>query len=799
MKLLLHVFIYCLFLLFSGGLFAQVAINGVVKSNLGEALPGAIVVLKKENRTAATDENGQFSIANLPVANSYGVAITLLGYESYTQKVVVVGNEAQLNITLKEKRTEKRAVEITAKTEEQRISQGAETVTAIDVREVQNRSITTQELLTRSSGVRVRETGGLGSFTNISINGISGKQIKFFIDGIPLENTGYGTGIINLPVNLIDRIEVYKGITPVYLGADALGGAINIVSNKDVFSYADFSYERSTYNTSRLSVNTRALTKSKKAFVGLNGYYNHSDNDYKIDGEIQNTTTFETDTIRARRFHDQFTSYSVQAEAGVLQQKWANQLVVSANAIGYEKDLQHPFSTSRIPYGMARIYEQGMRYELKYRIDSLLQKKLSLSTYVGFYTVTSRFLDTSSNVYNWLGEVERRKNFKLGEFGPKHDLFSFTNNLSARVNATYRITKNNSLNLNLISNSILQRGRDTLYARLVNKGKDIYVTPQYVRKNVAGLAYQLNLAKDKLINIVALKYYRIDTRISEGGGVISLTADTLPVNVSKQNYGFSEAIRYAFFKEHLFVKANYEYATRLPDQFEVLGDRVFIIPNTNLNPETSNNYNFGFQANAKGRLGKLNVEANRFYRDTRNNIFLVISQAFAQYQNIARVTVKGYDGEISYAPLPFIQLKVNATFQDIRNRSDTTVVQTAGIDKRYFNARLPTIPYYFGNAEIGFAIPNIAIAKDVLQVYYTLNYIQQFYIAFDIDGIEATKARVPEQYLQHAGIAYSLPRNRAGVSFEVHNFMDKRAFDNYKIEKPGRTFHVKLRYFLSKY
>lgn len=36
----------------------------------------------------------------------------------------------------------------------------------------------------------------------------------------------------NIPVNFADRIEVYKGVVPVGFGTDAIGGVINIVTNK---------------------------------------------------------------------------------------------------------------------------------------------------------------------------------------------------------------------------------------------------------------------------------------------------------------------------------------------------------------------------------------------------------------------------------------------------------------------------------------------------------------------------------------------------------------------------------------
>ena len=52
---------------------------------------------------------------------------------------------------------------------------------------------------------------------------MSGKAVKFFIDGVPLEMLGKGVDLSTLPVNMADRVEIYKGVVPVHLSTDAMG------------------------------------------------------------------------------------------------------------------------------------------------------------------------------------------------------------------------------------------------------------------------------------------------------------------------------------------------------------------------------------------------------------------------------------------------------------------------------------------------------------------------------------------------------------------------------------------------
>ena len=83
------------------------------------------------------------------------------------------------------------------------------------------------QILQSSPGINVRQSGGLGAEFNLSLNGLSGNQIRYFIDGIPMEDFG---SALTFPANLAEQIQVYKGVVPISLGADALGGAINITT-----------------------------------------------------------------------------------------------------------------------------------------------------------------------------------------------------------------------------------------------------------------------------------------------------------------------------------------------------------------------------------------------------------------------------------------------------------------------------------------------------------------------------------------------------------------------------------------
>ncbi|MBN8790542.1 MAG: TonB-dependent receptor plug domain-containing protein, partial [Terrimonas sp.] len=101
-------------------------------------------------------------------------------------------------------------------------------------REASLRNIQTNELLDRTVGVRVRQNGGVGSAVEYNLNGMSGRSVGIFIDGLEISTYGSSFNLNNIPPSMIERIEVYKGVLPSHLSGDYMGGAINVILKKDV-------------------------------------------------------------------------------------------------------------------------------------------------------------------------------------------------------------------------------------------------------------------------------------------------------------------------------------------------------------------------------------------------------------------------------------------------------------------------------------------------------------------------------------------------------------------------------------
>lgn len=98
-----------------------------------------------------------------------------------------------------------------------------------------------QDVLITEANIRFSQDLALGG-SNLTMQGLSGQNVKILIDGVPMVGRQGASNEINLNqinVNGIQRIEIIEGPMSVIYGADALAGVINIITKKAVEGKAD--------------------------------------------------------------------------------------------------------------------------------------------------------------------------------------------------------------------------------------------------------------------------------------------------------------------------------------------------------------------------------------------------------------------------------------------------------------------------------------------------------------------------------------------------------------------------------
>lgn len=152
-------------------------------------------------------------------------------------------------------------------------------IVSVITREDINRApaATINDLLKSATGVDVRQRGGYGVQTDISINGGTFDQMAILLNGINISNPQTGHNAADFPVSFsdIERIEIFEGASARIFGSSALNGAINIVTRRATDSEIRIAAQGGSFGTfgteGSLAVNSKQLANQ------LSGGYIQSD------------------------------------------------------------------------------------------------------------------------------------------------------------------------------------------------------------------------------------------------------------------------------------------------------------------------------------------------------------------------------------------------------------------------------------------------------------------------------------------------------------------------------------------
>lgn len=768
-------------------------VSGHVYNEEGIPLGDATIQVGNKGTTALS--NGYFSLQGIP-AGRHLLEVSAVGYTTFQDTIVTVAQEnSVLQIRLSTDDKVLQEVTVMGKSETQQAREQTIRAVVIDTRAVSTQATTLTDLMNRSTGVRIRQNGGLGSPPEISINGFQGKAVKYFKDGIPLDYLGDGYNISSLPLEALERIEVYKGVLPVSLGADALGGAVNLVTAKKRGSQMHAFYEIGSFNTHRLGVTVAHETKDQKWSYGADLFYNYSDNDYNALVGVRNPVTANLEPMRMRMFHNAFQNYYGEAYVNIQNRNWVDELRLSLTAFALEREQQHP-ALMTDPYGAILGKQQTVAPSLRYK-KKLLEGKLSIDQFASYNNLQTRRIDTLMGRYDWYGEFT--PNATPGESRLPSLSHVHERQTVLRTNIGYKINNTTKLDFNYVYTHVERDGEDPYGQRLQGTDIDVLSLESTYQKQVFGLSLDKYWLGDKLHSQLMGKFYRYSASGMQNTWFSTGVTEADKRQLSGNYWGIAEALRYRLNPAAL-VRASVEYTYRLPEREELFGNNIFVVPNFELNPEKSFNVNVGFQQTFGGNF---TVEANGFYRNTKGLILLVPIQApNAQYQNQENVKGFGFDLDMSYRFATHYTLSGNATLQNLRLFGITHET-----DQWKNDARLRNTPYFFANAGIQSNYDEIFADKDNLKIFVNYNFLREFYletISKDLEpggflGLSGqaninSNLRIPNQHLLSAGLTYKLSSGRVNLGAEVRNLLDKDLYDYYRVQRPGRSFHLKVSY-----
>tara|TARA_R110002012_G_C11664881_1_gene612555 strand:+ start:1240 stop:3657 length:2418 start_codon:yes stop_codon:yes gene_type:complete len=781
-------------------------IAGKVSDATGKPLAYASILLEELKLGVLTDDNGKYSIRKVP-QGKHKVLVSFLGYGTRSMNIEVNKDSLYitLDFTLEEAQENLDEVTVNGKTKETELETEGFAVNAVKTKEASLRNIQTNELLNTTVGVKIRQNGGLGSDVSYSLNGLSGNSVRIFIDGIPISTYGNSFNLNSIPPSMIKQIEVYKGVVPGHLADDALGGAINIMLHNDAKTNFNASISYGSFNTLQASVNGLYRLEKSGFTVKASLFHNYSDNDYNVSGRSVVVTGLRgvQTPITAKRFNDAYRSTGGMAQIGYTDVKWADQFFIGITGSDDYKEVQHGAFMTITPYKDRFLESDALLGSINYQKKNLFTKGLDVNINGQIGKRNRAVNDTVAWAYSWNGE--RAIDFRGDEYqytwgsqqegGPT--LAKIKRNVaSIRTGMSFAVNDHHKMLLNHVYSGIDREDSDALRSVLENT----FQGTRDLHKNIYSLTYELTAFDEKLKASLFGKHYQqkttsVDPAIEQdANGNDVVVNEVVSSNKNYDGYGF--ATSYAFIP-NITLLASAEKAIRLPNETEIFGnDGDNVVANSSIDPESSNNYNLGF------RLGSFNIKrhdftisTNVFTRNIKDRIGLPIETSLnvddelIVYVNQGSGTSKGIDAQLNYTYNSNFGLNFNISRFDLK-----IVNQGIEID-------VPNTPFFTMNGSLRYSLKDLIQKKSRLNLFYTMYFTGEFSFltsqGSNTVGDEFFK--VPQQLAQDFGLSYVFPNNRLVMSFDIKNIFDKPVYDNLSVQKPGRSFYLKLNYTINKF
>ena len=732
---------------------------------------------------------GAPSFKNGALTNRRGIVqIQAKGVDSYVVLTRYVGYETAIDtlkssiekhtIRLRANARELDGVVVTGKSKVQFMRESPEAITVINGKDLQGRSVSLETILDKTIGLKVGQTGGLGSSSRIIVHGLEGNRIQILWDGIPMSTSDGTFSLDEIPIDIIERIEVYKSIIPARFGCDGLGGAVNIVTKEFSTDYLDASYELGSYQTHKGSVFSRKNFPKSGILLGAGGYYTSAKNDYSF-------RVPERENLLVKRDHDRFRSYMLKGKVAFTK-LWFDEISTEFgyynrfNEIqGVLKNIQHAENKS----GMFMLENKLIK-------SGILNNRLNFESHFSLSHTTNNFVDTARVNHDFEGNIYPSPNGQ-GETGDvPHNSNDKGLEINERINLDYKLSTNHSLNLNTLINYAQRQPNDDIASQ--HAGFIIGGFPSKKTSIVSGLTWEAKLFGRKLTNMFSAKYFHLHSEIEDLTSYEMIEAPKKKSNTTSQ-IGWIEAMKYEPFRG-FHLKASYQRAIRLPNSQELFGDGIITFPAAGLKPEKSHNFNLGFLIDKNGVLGlsRLQFEVNGFYMQVSDMIKLMKQHMAAGYVNAEKVHIKGIETELKLDITPTLYAYGNLTYQDVRDVLDylpgtQALNPTKGL-------RLPNIPYLFAN--FGAEYHSDRLFKNwYVKAFWDGKFTEEFFYFWELT--ELLKRRIPRSFVNDIGLLLTY-KNKYSIALECHNLMNKEVWDQFRQPLAGRTFHLKFRYVFSK-
>ena len=747
----------------------------ITDDKTGEPIAGAGVSIAKDGKGTVADANGRY-ILNIQGRQQVRLNFQYLGYKTESREIAL-RDSICYNIRLKPVDNVLDEVTVTTRSEMRKLRESAMPISVIGQRQLQGTASNINDVLARTVGVTVRNTGGMGSASRISVRGLEGKRMGMYIDETPMSQLSNFVALNDIPTNMIERIEVYKGIVPYKFGGSALGGAVNVVTKEYPPIYLDFSYEIGSFNTHQVSSVLKRTDRKSGLQFGVGGVVSYAKNNYKM-------TLANLDGRIVERDHDRFNKImggmSVKAT-----QWWFDEMKWELIFMKTRQEIQGIDLNVREAYNHSTSYVTA----LTLKRNNFFLDGLDFDFNAGYIIGKYGLCDKAEHRYDWDGKVLP----PVSSFGGEQNNFASdgnnrSNELTAKLNMGYTIDMHHALNLNIYADHNSLHPNDSLMDKSLGFRANF---PSKMKTLTVGLSYDLTLFDGRFQNAFTLKEFLFSSR-SRSIDIYSVK-EPQPVKTSKNYIGFSNAMRYKFTND-LMLKASFNSEVRIPTSEELIGNGYSILASPALRPERTSGVNLGLlYRHIKADGGLIEIELNGFYNQLEDMIRFTpdMIPTMARYRNFGSVRTKGVELEAKGDICPLLYLYANGTYQDLRDVRKT--IPGTEVENPTRNKRIPNVPYLLANFGAELHKENLfGGSGQNTRLLFDASYIHQYFYDFEVSKYQERK--IPTSMTMDAALEHSFCNDRWTITFKVKNLTDRRIVSELNRPLPGRYIGIKVRY-----
>ncbi len=753
----------------------SLTLRGTVRNGHTKApLAGATVMEENSNRYTTTDQKGRYRLTLTREPHT-----VVFGYMGFSPKKIAIPLRDSItlrrDIFLDSAFVDMAAVYVGSQGSAKLIRESAPPVTVISADQLQGSVSSVEDILLRMTGVTLRTTGGVGASARISVRGLEGKRIAIFLDESPIGQHSDFVSINDIPLDMIERIEVYKGVVPFNLGGAALGGAINVVLKEYPPHYRDFSYEGGSYNLHRISMVNKINREEQGILVGFGGGATYAKNNYMMDVP-------DRKGLRVRRDHDDY--FMAVFGGGVeFAKSWFDECVIEPAATysyrqmqGVTQNIQHASTQSAVALlnlKLAKAHIGDAPFGFEYRMN-------------GGYGY-SRLVDTSHLCYNWDGSSYQSPSAGGGEIG------RFVSNsttqrgtINSNLFLNYFLTPNHTMHFCATQDLLMLFPEDAMQEKVIGFQMAYNAT---MLSSVLALDYQWRSDSDIWLNAITGKYffYTLHSHIYEWQDSQELER----ITSQHHDWGVSDALRVRL-SHDLLLKGSVSYASRLPSEGELIGNGLEVAPSIDLRPEKNFGLNLGLLFSHRFSPSRnVELEVNGFYNYLDDMIRFTKGFVLSGYENFGSARTLGGEIELKGDMLSWLYGYANCTYQDQRDRREK---DASGYNANpSYGLRLPNIPYLMGNAGLELHRRNLFGGKGQnSRLNIDASYIHEYLYDFKISQWQTR--RIPTSLSFDASIEHSIMGKTWTFTAKFFNITNQKLLTEFNRPLPGFRFALKVRY-----